>query len=90
MDTVISDQPKLSDKQAVSAITKKAIEDHGLSLARFGKDLKTDRQRVFQWVNGSTIPNTKIIARALAVGTNPGKEHVLEWAREILSTLGES
>lgn len=77
-----------SDKDVVAKITKSVIERNGLSMSRFASDLGTDRQRVFQWVNGSTIPNTKIVAAALFKGRNsPGKEHLLEWGRGVLDGL---
>lgn len=77
-----------SDKEVVATVTKSVMERNGLSMSRFATDLGTDRQRVFQWVNGSTIPNTKIVAEALKKGRNsPGKEHLLEWGRSILDGL---
>lgn len=77
-------------KEIVSATTKSIIERNGISPSRFARDLKTSRQRIFQWTNGSTVPNLEIVARALKLGSEqPGKEHLLEWGRTILGKLGE-
>lgn len=77
-------------KEIVAETTKSIIERNGISPSRFARDLKTSRQRIFQWTNGSTVPNLDIVARALKLGSEqPGKEHLLEWSRALLSKLGE-
>ena len=89
MDNV-SSEAVVTVKTIVAETTKSIIERNGLSPSRFARDLKTSRQRVFQWTNESTVPNLDVVARALKLGsTEPGKEHLLEWGRALLSRLGE-